>query len=819
MSRVVEVGTPTDANKAIGGVPTLHYFDFLSRGRGEVIRLFFEDAGIAFKDHRLAFDDYNAQVQSGEINKINPLKSLPAVEMGGTMYTQSYPLLRLWARQLGKYDGKNDLERYYVDAMTDIASDWRSKFVDSGFRASETGVGPRGDSGEIAYHKTFTVPKYAAALNVHLSTDPLSSGGPFVLGEEVTYADFVIFQIVHDDDWAGLDNNPRLNELVQAVKARPRVAAASSWLVRDRNGYSLRGVEKGKRYLECERVLALTVTQDGKEFVISYVCLWIWRASNQLTSTSKDGGQLDDRNYVLGGSERVRAENKALLDELDRKKRARTMAVPTDDNRVKARLREIGEPITLFGERAGDRRERLIYVLSQIRAARGGDDDIEMEDESSSSDEEEVEEFYTEGSLELLEARRRIAEYSLPRAQLRVAQQREESRLPLGKIIDTRKRVFAEVKKFTTYGSQIGDERPISQVRFSPDAKLLATGSWSGNVKLWNVPGCDLAKSYRAHGDRVGGVAWHPQATLTQSPDSVNIVTGGADLEVSLWSLNSDKALHTFKGHADRVCRVAFHPSGQYVASASYDGSWRLWDASTGQNTGSHVPDRQLLFQEGHSKEVYAVQFQDDGALVASGGLDAIGRVWDLRTGRTAMVLDGHGQAIYGMDFSPNGYQIATASGDNTIRIWDMRSLRALYTIGAHTSIVSDVSFYRPLTGLDVFTTIARGDAKMEDGEKVIKKEEEGDVKMEEDKSTPVDESKAGVSKSSAGTYLPVPGLLLVSSGYDGMVKLWSADDWQLVKAMSADAGKVMSADISPDGDFIASGSWNRSYQLYAMEG
>jgi U4/U6 small nuclear ribonucleoprotein PRP4 len=115
---------------------------------------------------------------------------------------------------------------------------------------------------------------------------------------------------------------------------------------------------------------------------------------------------VDDRNYALGGSDRLRAENKALLDELDRKKRARTMAVPTDDNRVKARLREIGEPITLFGERvsgrvfsvfailtrlsyqAADRRDRLIYVLSQIRAARGADDDIEMEDDSSSSDEE-----------------------------------------------------------------------------------------------------------------------------------------------------------------------------------------------------------------------------------------------------------------------------------------------------------------------------------------------------------------------------------------------------------------------------------------------
>lgn len=58
---------------------------------------------------------------------------------------------------------------------------------------------------------------------------------------------------------------------------------------------------------------------------------------------------IDDGNYL--GSERARQENKVILDELERKKKARTLAVPTDDNRVKARLREIGEPITLFGER------------------------------------------------------------------------------------------------------------------------------------------------------------------------------------------------------------------------------------------------------------------------------------------------------------------------------------------------------------------------------------------------------------------------------------------------------------------------------------
>lgn len=85
---------------------------------------------------------------------------------------------------------------------------------------------------------------------------------------------------------------------------------------------------------------------------------------------------------------------------------------------------------------------------------------------------------------------------------------------------------------------------------------------------------------------------------------------------------------------------------------------------------------KELLLQEGHSKEVFALAFQDDGALVASGygklhllcrsrqiltifscysGFDAIGRVWDVRTGRTAMILDGHIREILSLDFAPNG--------------------------------------------------------------------------------------------------------------------------------------------------------------------
>ncbi|KAG5647798.1 hypothetical protein DXG03_007720 [Asterophora parasitica] len=501
---------------------------------------------------------------------------------------------------------------------------------------------------------------------------------------------------------------------------------------------------------------------------------------------------VDDGNYL--GTERARLENKVILDELERKKKARNMAVPTDDNRVKARLREIGEPITLFGERAADRRDRLIYVLSQINAARG-DDAMHVDEEESSESDEEEEEFYTPGSLELLEARRRLAAYSLPRAQKRVAQQRIDSKMDLGRVVDIRKKVFAEVKKYANLGSQIGDERPISQVRFAPNNEILATGSWSGTVKLWNVPACTPIRSLRGHDDRVGGVAWHPQATLTQSADTANLVSGGGEGNVNLWSLNSDTPLSVMKGHQDRVCRVAFHPSGDYVASASFDTTWRLWDVNTA---------KELLLQEGHSKEVYCVDFQNDGALAASGGLDAIGRVWDLRTGRTAMVLDGHVQAIFSIAFSPNGYQIATGAGDDMIRIWDMRSLKSLYTIPAHLSNVSDVRFFyaNDLYFKPPQPKTPDADVAM-DGSDDPDKTQDTAVK---DTATLIEEWKYR------------SGLFFASSGYDGLVKLWSADDWQLLRTLSTDAGKVMSVDISSDGNLMASGTYNRNFQLFAPE-
>lgn len=128
-----------------------------------------------------------------------------------------------------------------------------------------------------------------------------------------------------------------------------------------------------------------------------------------------------------------------------------------------------------------------------------------------------------------------------------------------------------------------------------------------------------------------------------------------------------------------------------------------------------------------------------------------------------------------------------------------MRSLRALYTIPAHLSNVSDVRFFR---SNDLFfkPPTPSTDVSMEGAEDV------SHDTAEKDTATALEEWKYR------------SGLFFASSGYDGLVKLWSADDWQLLRTLSTDAGKVMSVDLSSDGKMIASGTYNRNFQLFTPE-
>ena len=323
-----------------------------------------------------------------------------------------------------------------------------------------------------------------------------------------------------------------------------------------------------------------------------------------------------DRNYEIptGAGSVAPEKATAILSQFDRKRRLATLAVPTDDAKVRARLRELAEPVTLFGEGPAERRDRLRELLLDQQDAAGADGevaDVQMRENDNAADQEE--EFYTEGLPELLEARRAIARYSLPRAKARIQRQREDSSIPLRTHIKHRKEIKEKLQGFELFGTQIAGERPVSITRFSPNGEIIAAGNWGGGIKLLDVPNLDEKVTLRGHTGIVGGIAWYPGATLQESnvsPDTLNLASGaggqGGASDVHLWSLTKETPIATLRGHTDRVARVEFHPSGRYLASASFDTTWRLWDVET---------TTELLLQEGHSREVFTVSFNTDGSL------------------------------------------------------------------------------------------------------------------------------------------------------------------------------------------------------------
>ncbi|KAI9848628.1 MAG: hypothetical protein M1838_000467 [Thelocarpon superellum] len=471
----------------------------------------------------------------------------------------------------------------------------------------------------------------------------------------------------------------------------------------------------------------------------------------------------------------------AILSQFSRKRRAAAIAVPTDDGRVRARLREMGEPMTLFGEGPGDRRDRLRELLTTEAEQEAGldgdgDGDVVMHVDAGEEQEhgEQEEEFYTEGIHELLEARREIARYSLPRARARLAVQKTESTIPLRTHIKHRKAIKDRLQGFELFGTQIAGERPVSVARFSPNGGYIAAGNWSGGIKLLDVPNLDPKKVLRGHTDRVGGITWYPDATLptsSVSPSSVNLASSGGEGNVHLWSLEKETPLSTLSGHTGRVCRVEFHPSGRYLASASYDTTWRLWDVQT---------TTELLLQEGHSREVYALSFNPDGSLLASAGLDSIGRIWDLRTGRTVMILDGHIREIYALDWSPDGHRVLSGSGDGWIKCWDVRMVRGVGGVGAHRGVVSDLRWF---------------------------------------KGTDAPSAGHALQRDEKGELIPcTSGTFVVSSGFDKNVKIFSADDWALGKTLSGHSGNVLSVDVTSDAKWIASSGHDRTVKLWGRE-
>jgi WD40 repeat protein len=169
------------------------------------------------------------------------------------------------------------------------------------------------------------------------------------------------------------------------------------------------------------------------------------------------------------------------------------------------------------------------------------------------------------------------------------------------------------------------DGLAISSIPFSPDCKLIASGSIDGIVRVWNTE-TNESWELTGHTARVTAVSF--------SHDGKRIVSG-SDMIVHIWYAELG-VCRQLTGHTRLIRSAAFSRDDSRVASGTADGTLRIWDIKTGM----------LQELKAHLDSVAAVAFSPDGKHVASGSYDATVCIWD-PSSNVSRLFPGHRSRVH----------------------------------------------------------------------------------------------------------------------------------------------------------------------------
>lgn len=147
-------------------------------------------------------------------------------------------------------------------------------------------------------------------------------------------------------------------------------------------------------------------------------------------------------------------------------------------------------------------------------------------------------------------------------------------------------------------------------------------------------------------------------------------------LEVSLFEPASSEGISSFT-------TVASSPDGSSFAAADDQSRIHVIAIKSGQR----------LILEGHEGPLTCLKYSPDSTSLVSGGMDAILRVWDLKTGKLMKEIPGNGFPFASVDYSPDGKRIAATSTDQKIRIWDLVSGKEILSHETFERHATSISF------------------------------------------------------------------------------------------------------------------------------
>ncbi|KIJ61673.1 hypothetical protein HYDPIDRAFT_115456, partial [Hydnomerulius pinastri MD-312] len=204
-----------------------------------------------------------------------------------------------------------------------------------------------------------------------------------------------------------------------------------------------------------------------------------------------------------------------------------------------------------------------------------------------------------------------------------------------------------------------GHSEWVHCVRFSPDAKLLASAGYGGEVFLWDSETGEKLRSMMGHDSTLA--VW----AVAFSPDGRKLASCSQDATLRVWDVHTAEMI---AGPFEiESCCLVFSPDGRTIATGSSNSSLVVLDADTGSVILG--PLKRHLFS------IFCVAYSPDGSTICTGSADHTICLWDAATGDLLLdPLRAHKRPVSSVAFSPEGRHILSGSWDNTMKLWNSAS-------------------------------------------------------------------------------------------------------------------------------------------------